>query len=58
MVLTSKVVSMGGKEWFRLGAQGRQYMEYLGVKGVSGGGLRWMKLKGGGLSEEPSRGWD
>ena len=43
---------MGGKEWFLLGTQGRQSMEDFGVKGISGGGLRWMILKGG----EPIRG--
>ena len=53
-VLTSKVMSMGGKEWFRLGSQGRQSMENLGIQGGSGGELRWLTLKG----EGPIRGYD
>ena len=32
---------------FRLGAQGRQSIEYFGVKGISDGGLRWMTSKVG-----------
>ena len=48
MVLTSKMMSMGRKELFRLGAQGKQSMENFGVKGISGGGFRWITLKGGG----------
>ena len=48
MGLTSNLMSMGGKEWFQLGIWGRQSMEDFGVKGISGGGLRWTTLKGGG----------
>ena len=47
MGLTSKIISMGGKEWFRLGLRGRQCMEYFGVEGGSGGGLRGLTLKVG-----------
>ena len=47
MGLTSHLMSMGGKEWFLLGTWGSQSMEDFGVKGRSGGGLRWMTLKGG-----------
>ena len=45
-------MSMEVKEWFRLGAQGKQSMEDFGVKGVLGGSLRWLILKVG----EPIRG--
>ena len=52
MGLTSNFMSMGGKKWFRLGTWERKSMEYFGVKGISGGGLRWTTLKIG----EPIRG--
>ena len=48
MGLTSHLMSMGGKEWFLLGTWGSQSMEDFGVKGESGGGLRWLTLKGWG----------
>ena len=44
-------MSTGGK-CFRLGARGRQSMEDFGIKGRSGGRLRWLILKG----LEPIRG--
>ena len=40
MELTSKMMSMGGKECFWLGACGRHYMKDFGVEGISCGGLR------------------
>ena len=39
-------MSMGGKEWFQLGAWGRKSMDNFGVKGISVGGFMWMTLKG------------
>ena len=48
----SKVMAMGEKECFRLGAQGRQYLKYFGVKGRYGLGLKWLTFNGG----DPMRG--
>ena len=52
MIGVKTVMSMGGKEWFLLGAWGKQSLAELSVKGKSGSGLRWMSLKRG----EPIRG--
>ena len=52
--MASKMITNGGKEWFKLCAQGSQSMEYFGVKGISGGGLRWLTFNGG----EPIRGYE
>ena len=39
------MISTGGK-WFQLDALRSKSMEDFGVKGISGGGLRWLTLKG------------
>ena len=46
------MMPIGDKEWFQLGAWGRHYMEYFGIKGRIGRNLRYLILKG----REPIRG--